>query len=497
MKQSKMKLASLRAWPAGSHNRASKQRITPRLCRRFAVGGFSALVGIAGLVPGAIRVAGAQTHATSAALTGTITAEFDAGLTFDSNALGVSWWNNVASEFHKKYPHATLKLVNISGNLAAYTTKLALQFRTPASAPDVIQINSQYLGEFAAAGDLLSLNRYVARGEVPGWASYPANVKADDTFNGTVFGIDEGENIGALIFNKSMLQKAGVKLPWKPTTWAQIISAAEAVKAHDPGVYPLGIAAGTATAAGGIAQGTGHLIYGSSTPTIYDGTKHRWVVSSPGLSQVMSFYRSVFGDGLGVPVSYLFESNAIGELPTLMSEGKLAIAIGENWYPGAFALKGTGETWPAAKKVVGAAPIPTRTGQAPGSASALQAWAVAVSKGSKQTALDLGLVKIMQGNTNIVSMANTAGFVPPEPSLAHAPAFVHLAPLQSVIAGYLSVAKPLPSYEPGYAAWVDGIEQATAKLASDPKGTTVAAALALVKSTVSAQLGASKVEVLP
>lgn len=491
-----MKFTTQCAWSVFPRCDIAKRGRTSRLCRRFAVGGFSALVSVVGLAPGSVRAASAQTRASSAALTGTITAEFDAGLTFDSNALGVSWWNKVATEFGKKYPHATLKLVNISGNLAAYTTKLALQFRTPASAPDVIQVNSQYLGEFAAGGDLLSLNSYIARGEIPGWASYPSNVKADDTFGGTVFGIDEGENIGALIFNKSMLQKAGVKLPWKPTTWAQVIAAAEAVKAHDPGVYPLGIAAGTATAAGGIAQGTGHLIYGSSTPTIYDSGKHRWVVSSPGLSQVMSFYRSVFGDGLGVPVSYLFESNAIGELPTLMSENKLAIAVGENWYPGAFALKGTGQTWPAAKKVAGAAPIPTSVGQAPGSASALQAWAVAVSKASKQTALDLGLVKIMQSNENIVSMANTAGFVPPVPSLAHAPAFVHLAPLQAVIAGYLSAAKPLPSYEPGYAAWVDGIEQATAKLASDPKGTTVAKALALVKATVSAQLGASKIEVV-
>ena len=486
-----------RARPAGSQYHTQESWATSQRRRRLIIGGFSVLATISGLAAGSVGIAAAQTHAGSATLNGTITAEFDAGLTFDSNALGVSWWNKVASEFHKKYPHAALKLVNISGNLAAYTTKLALQFRTPASAPDVIQINSQYLGEFAAGGDLLSLNRYVSRGQIPGWTSYPANVKADDTFNGTVFGIDEGENIGALILNKSMLQKAGVKLPWKPTTWSEVISAAGAVKAHDPGVYPLGIAAGTATAAGGIAQGTGHLIYGSSTPTIYDAAKHRWVVSSPGLSQVMSFYRAVFGDGLGVPVSYLFESNAIGELPTLMSEGKLAIAVGENWYPGAFALKGSGETWPAAQKVVGAAPIPTRAGQAPGIASALQAWAVAVSKASKQSALDLGLIKIMQSNANIVSLANTAGFVPPEPGLARSPTFVHLAPLQSVIAGYLSAAKPLPSYEPGYAAWVDGIEQATAKLASDPKGTTVAAALSLVKSTTAAQLGGSKVEVLP
>jgi hypothetical protein len=102
----------------------------------------------------------------------------------------------------------------------------------------------------------------------------------------------------------------------------------------------------------------------------------------------------------------------------------------------------------------------------------------------------------MQSDANIVSFANTAGFVPPIPSLSSNKAFVSFAPLQAVIADYLAVARPLPSYEPGYAAWVEGIEEATGELASDPSGTTVAHALALVDSTVAAQLGSNKVEKL-
>lgn len=430
-------------------------------------------------------------------LSGTVTAEFDAGLTFDDNSLGVTWWHKVASEFHHAYPKAHLKLTNISGNLSAYTTKLGLQFRTPSSAPDVIQINSQYLGEFASGGDLLALNKYIKAGDVPGWSSYPANVKAEDTFGGKIYGIDEGENIGAIFYNKGLLKAAGVSVPWKPKSWNAILAAAEAVKKHDRGVYPVGLAAGTSTAAGGIAQGTGNLLYGTTTPTIYDAKSGRWVVSSPGLRQTFAFYKSVFGKGLGVPVSLLFASNAIGELPTLMSKGKLAIAIGENWYPGTWAIKGSGATWPAAPKEAGVAPIPTANGQAPGSASALQAWAVAVKKGVRDPRLALGLVKIMQAQSNVVSLANTAGFVPPEPSLGRTKSFVGFAPLQGTVAGYLPVAKALPSDKPGYAAWVRGVEEATSQLASNPGGTSVSKALGLVKSTVAGELGSSKVTTLP
>lgn len=464
------------------------------LCARSAMAltGGVLSVALAGCGSGAPT---ASKHVAQASLSGTVTAEFDAGLTFDDNSLGVTWWDHVAAEFHHAYPKAHLKLTNISGNLSAYTTKLGLQFRTPSSAPDVVQINSQYLGEFASGGDLLALNKYIQGGAIPGWSTYPANVKAEDTIGGKVYGIDEGENIAAVFYNKALLKKAGIALPWKPETWKAILSAGEAVKLHDSGVYPIGLAAGTSTAAGGIAQGTGNLLDGTTTPQIY--TKGRWVVSSPGLKQTFGFYKSLFGQGLGVPVSYLFASNAIGELPTLMSEGKLAIAIGENWYPGTWAIKGSGATWPAAPDLAGVAPMPTRNGQAPGSASTLQGWAVAVNKAAPDQRLALGLLKIMQSEGNVVSLANTAGFVPPEPSFARAKAFVEFAPLQGTVAAYLPVAKGLPSYEPGYAAWVRGVEDATAQLASDPSGTTVSKAVGLVRSTVAGELGSSKVITLP
>lgn len=471
--------------------RGRVRRVIPVMMGTLVLGGGLAACGSSGSAAPSAAATG------SASLTGTVTAEFDANLTFDTNALGVSWWNKVAKEFHKAYPRANLKLVNIPGNLSAYTTKLALQFRTPATAPDVFQINSQYLGEFASAGYLSSLNSFISKGQVPGWSSYPANVKAEDTFNGTVYGIDEGENIGAILYNKSLLAAAGIRMPWKPTTWNAILSAGEAVKSHDPGVYPIGLAAGTSTAAGGIAQGTGNLILGSSTPTIYDAKTGKWVVNSPGLKETLAFYKSLFGNGLGVSVSDLFQSNAIGQIPTLMSQGKVAIAIGENWYPGDWVIQGSGATWPGAATEAAVAPIPTENGQGPGHVTTLQGWSVAIAKSASKPQLAVGLIKIMQSESNVVSFANTAGFVPPEPSFALSPAFVKFAPLQAKIARYLGSARALPSYEPGYASWVSGMEAATGALASNPQGTSVQAALGLIQSTVSNELGASKVQTLP
>ncbi|MHB1782418.1 MAG: extracellular solute-binding protein [Acidimicrobiales bacterium] len=427
-------------------------------------------------------------------MTGTITAEFDAGLAFDSTALGVAWWKTVATEFHTAYPKAHLVLEDVSGNLVAYTTKLALQLRSASTSPDVIQINSQYLGEFGAAGNLLALNHYLTPSQAPYWSQYPANVRASDTIKGQVYGVDEGENIGAILYNKVLLKKAGIPLPWRPKTWSAILSAGEAVKSKDSGVAPIWLAAGTSTGPGGIAQGTGNLVLGTRDPAIFDAHTKKWVADSGGIKQVLSFYKTLYGKGLGAPLSEVFSPNAIGNAPDLMAQGKVAIAIGENWYPGAWALKGSGATWPAAVKDAGTAPIPTEYGQGAGSVTTLQGWAAAISRTSANAKLAWDLIQIMQQPANVISLANTAGFVPPEPNLSHAKAFVDFAPLQATIAAYLPSAKGLPTAVSGYAAWVNGIEEATQQLASKPSGTSVSSAAALAKSTIAGELGASTVE---
>ena len=85
-------------------------------------------------------------------------------------------------------------------------------------------------------------------------------------FNGTLYAINCGNNDSAVVFNKTLLTKAGVKMPWKPKTWADILAAARLVKKNDPGVYPLWMAAGVAAGPTNVLQGSGNLIFGTKTP---------------------------------------------------------------------------------------------------------------------------------------------------------------------------------------------------------------------------------------
>ncbi len=116
---------------------------------------------------------------------------------------------------------------------------------------------------------------------------------------------------------------------------------------------------------------------------MYDAKTKKWVVDSPGLRDVLNFYRTVYSEGLGAPTSELFRPDSVGRPPLLFSQGKLAIAFGSNWYPTVWVDPKSAAPWKAGAKVAGIAPIPTENGQAPGGASTIGGWAFAMGANSK------------------------------------------------------------------------------------------------------------------
>jgi len=47
--------------------------------------------------------------------------------------------------------------------------------------------------------------------------------------------VSSGENNVGLYYDKAILTKAGIKLPWQPKTWQDIITAAQAIKKPNQG----------------------------------------------------------------------------------------------------------------------------------------------------------------------------------------------------------------------------------------------------------------------
>jgi multiple sugar transport system substrate-binding protein len=306
--------------------------------------------------------------------------------------------------------------------------------------------------------------------------------------------VNTGENDSAIYYNKAMLRKAGIPLPWHPRTWADIIAAAKKVKAANPGIVPLWAAAGTSAGAGGVLQGSANLVLGSQTPIIFDQKTKKWVVDSPGLRQVFQFYRDVYSNQLGASTSDLFSPKAVGRPVELMKDHQLAIAIGSNWFADAWTEQN--RHWATAKAEAAAVPLPTSTGQAPGSASTLGGWAVGVSRVSKNQQLDFDLINVIERTANQIYIANHAGFVPPSGTVQKAKGYInYAAPFNRTFADALPNAKPVPSNQAGYPVWVQGMGQATGQIAQDPS-TTVDAAIKILHDTMVNQVGAGGIETL-
>jgi multiple sugar transport system substrate-binding protein len=463
--------------------------------QRFGVS--SALIA---LLPAALVMGcggGSSTGSTSLSddMTGTITVAYSTTYVFDSDDTSVIWWDKVKKEFEAAYPNAKLNLQGFNGTDVDLVNKVALEYKNPSTTPDVFMLPSGYVGQWVGSDYLLPLDSFVNDpSKAPFWSSFPKVIQDESRINGKVYAVNTGENNSAIYYNTSMLQKAGISVPWTPKSWDDLLTAARAVKKSGQNVVAFWAPAGTSAGAGGVLQGSANMVYGSSTPTIFDYQTKKWVVDSPGLREVMQFYKSVYSEGLGGSTSDLFSPKAVGRPVVLLKDHQMAIAIGSNWFADAWTE--ANRHWATAAQEASAVPIPTSKGQAPGSASTLGGWAIATSKVTKHPQLSWGLIKIMEGDDNQTYIANRAGFVPPSQTVAKSLGFLEFAPpFNKAFGDALPNSRLVPSEQEGYPAWVQGIGQATGQIATDPN-TSIDAAIKILHDTVANQVGADKVETL-
>jgi multiple sugar transport system substrate-binding protein len=242
-----------------------------------------------------------------------------------------------------------------------------------------------------------------------------------------------------------------------------------------------------------VLQGIGNLIDGSTNPEMIDPKTGKWVVNSPGIQATLAFYQEVYADGLGAPTSQLFPSDSVGQPPLLMAQGKLAIAIGSNWYTGDW-LPGAGAPWPQAAADVGVAPIPTENGQAPGSATTIGGWAWAISAACQNKAAAWKFITLGQDPTNQLETAVWSGFVPPDTSVGTKPAFVKSSLYQEQFSQYATNSVPLPN-DTNFPVYARALNTVTGDFVQNPK-TSISSSLSTLSQLVTEQLGSKSVETI-
>jgi multiple sugar transport system substrate-binding protein len=455
-------------------------------------------VGAALLVTTAAACSGSSTGSGSGSSgSNTVTVLYSNNYVFNSDSLATQWWSGIAKQWKAKYPHTKLVLEGTGGTDIDLMNKAAILFRSPSTTPDVIQMPTTYVAQFAGSNYLEPLNSFVHSSKAASfWPTMPAGVQNMSTIDGNVVSVNAGNNNTGLLYNKAMLTKAGVKMPWTPTNWQQILQVAAKVKAANPGVWPLWVAAGVAAGPTNVLQGSGNLIFGSTNTTMFDSKTKKWVVNSSGIRATLAFYQKMFQEGLGAPTSQLFRADAVGQPPLLMKQGKLAIAIGSNWYPSVWASPKSAAPWAAAKTTVGSAPFPTENGQAPNAASTLGGWAYAVSKASKNVQGAENFIALASSPPNQLTTAVWSGFVPPSTPVGEKPLFINFAPpFQAAFNNYAKYGVALPN-NVNFPVYARALNTVTGDFAQNPNA-SMTTELAKLSSLVSQQLGPNSVETQP
>ncbi len=195
----------------------------------------------------ALAACGGSSGGNSSGGTHSLTVLYTNNYVFNSDSLAKQWWDGIAKQWAKLYPKVKLNLQGTGGTDVDLMNKAAVLFRSASTTPDVIQLPTTYVGQFSGSGYLLPLNSYLNGSSAPAfWTGMPKGVQEMSTIKGNVYAVNAGNNDSGILYNKVMLRKAGIALPWNPKNWQDILTAAIAVKKANPGVYPLWLAAGVA-----------------------------------------------------------------------------------------------------------------------------------------------------------------------------------------------------------------------------------------------------------
>ena len=422
----------------------------------------------------------------------TLKLAFSQDYMFSTPQLATDWYARVKAGFEKAHPDVTVELVPIAGGFDDFITKLSLMYNNASTAPDVVQIPAQEAGQWTASDLLAPLDDRLQA--TSWWKQFPAAIKAEATVDGKVYGVSQGVNTSALLYDKTIFKKAGLPDAWQPKTWGEILDAARAIKKASPDTWPIWLITGTAGGTEGVVLGGANMLAASSDPSFFDEKTGKWAVDSKGIRETLDFYRQAALEGLLAPASQLLNADAPGNISPALQKHQIGIAVAGNYVPLNFNKTICSPCWDEAGKDLGYANLPTSKGQSPGFSTAFGGWDLAMSKKSAHADLAFQLIDFAQQKDMMLLVDNWGGLNPPVPAYNTEKEFVDFAPeFNERFAKLVPVGQSAPA-NADYKVWAYAFLQATEALVLKPKETSVDDAVKMMTNYVSTQLDLNKAE---
>ena len=198
-----------------------------------------------------------------------------------------TWVPDIAQEvalFEKKYPAVKVKVVNAGQGGPEYT-KLRTVLQAGTGAPDVAQIEFQYIPTFTITDSLLDLRPYGAaalKDKFVDWTWVQVSGP-----NGEVWAMPQDTGPLGMLYRKDIFDQYGIQVP---TTWDEFAAAARKLHAANPAVYLTNFASSQPAAWHGLlwqAGGKPYVRSGKSTIAIHvnDATSKKLAAYWGGLAK--------------------------------------------------------------------------------------------------------------------------------------------------------------------------------------------------------------------
>lgn len=402
------------------------------------------------------------------------------------------WWQNVQKQLDATHANVKLKLEPIIADEGSYYTKIDLMLRSANTAPDIVREDSFLIGSDATAGYLAPLDNYLNS-----WPEYKQqwfpSMQTITTFNGHNYGVMDGTDVRLVWYNKDIFQKAGLPTTWQPTTWGDIVQAAQTIKAKVPGVVPLNLYSGIPMDEASSMQGFEMLLYGTKS-SLYDYNTKKWIVSSSGIKDALTFVQKVYTpSGLLGPTNDIALSTQAANTVAqqLLPKGKLAIDIDGSWVPSNWAAGGQAP-WPQWQQTMGMAKMPTEFGDAPSNVTLSGGWSYAISARSQNKDAAFQVLKVANSQSLLGGYDVAAGQITPRKDIVTLPAYANV-PGNSFFTSLVAFSQ----FRPGFPAYPKISVQIDSAMQSVMQGKSPADAMAAYAQAVIAIVGQANTETQP
>jgi multiple sugar transport system substrate-binding protein len=346
--------------------------------------------------------------------------------------------------FEQQNPGVKLKLIPVTANDADYFAKINLMRRSASSAPDVVYEDTYVINSDVKAGYLRPLDEYL--NGWADWAQFRDSVKQGvKALDGKVYGVPMGTDTRGLWYNKTVLKKAGLSLPWRPKTWDDVLTAARQIKAKVPDATPFNMYSGKPLGEASSMQGYEMLLYGTDHQ-LYNSQSAKWVAPSKGMTDSFGFIKTVFSEKLAPRPQQALDKNLTTIITTqLLPKNKLGIALDGSWLSSTW--QKTGEApWPEWQDTMDVAPMPTQNGQAPGRTSMSGGWTLAMGAKSKNPGAAWTFISLALNRQNALKYVTTAGQIAVRDDVAKDPAYLNANPTNKFWTDLVSATHYRPAY---------------------------------------------------